>query len=168
MRKKLVTKTYLRDVSNYELTLFFDETKDYYVVSKKVIETQPFVISTGVTLIDNGYYIVEITPKNENYNVRAYLDENKVLKQYYIDISLENGLDADAKVPYYTDLYTDITITDGKVEVLDLDELQAALDEGKISKSDFDLAESVKEKLLQEIDDGTNKYLNLDLSEYLK
>ena len=145
-----------------------DEEKDYYVVVKKVIKTKvPFVISSGITVIDDGYYIVEITPKNEHYNVRVYLDDKKNIVEHYIDISLGNGLDADAKMPYYDDLFTDITITNGEVEVLDLDELQAALQEERISVADFEIAETTKAKLLIEIANGTNKYVNLDLSEYL-
>ncbi len=169
MRKKLVSKTYLRDVESYNLTFFCDSEKDYYVVTKKIIKTkEPFILSNGVKVIDDGYYIIEITPKSENYNVRVYLNEKKEIVEHYIDISLVNGLDDDAKIPFYSDLYTDITITNGEVEVLDLDELEAALKEEKISKEDYLLAEKTKEKLLFEIETKTNKYVNLKLDEYLR
>lgn len=41
MRKKLLSKTYLRDVSEYILTLDFT-SEDYYL-SKKKIKTTPFI-----------------------------------------------------------------------------------------------------------------------------
>lgn len=168
MRKKLVSKTYLRDVDKYDIAFFYDNESDYYVVTKKILRVkEPFIVSTGEKLIDDGYYIVEITPKFENYNVRVYLNEKKEILEHYIDISLKNGLDEDAKIPYYTDLYTDITIMNGKVEVLDLDELEEALENKVISRDDYLLAEATKEKLLFEIRNKTNKYINIKLDDYL-
>lgn len=169
MRKKVVSKTYLRDVEKYALTFFCDDEKDYYVVTKKIAKvSSPFVLSSGEKVIDNGYYIVEITPKNENYNVRVYLNEKKQIIEHYIDVSAENGLDPDAKMPYYCDLFTDIIILGDKVRVLDLDELKSALNDGVVTQNDFDLAERTKEKLLNEIATKSNKYINLNLDEYLK
>ena len=169
MRQKLLTKTYLRDVYSYDLKLFVDQQKDFYLVVKKFLKLkEPFVISSGITLIDENYYLVEITPKNENYNLRVYLDDKKQILQYYIDISLGNHFDDVLKVPYYDDLYLDITITYGKVAILDEDELEEALELKLISKKDFDLAIDVKNKLLKEIETGTNKYINMKLDEYLR
>lgn len=168
MRKKLVSKTYLRDVQSYSLTFFNDSESDFYVVTKKIIKvTEPFILSNGVKVIDDGYYIVEITPKNENYNVRVYLNDKKEIIEHYIDISLGNGLDEDAKIPFYDDLYTDITIMNGEIEILDLDELKEALDAKKISNDDYKLAETTKEKVLFEIRNKTNKYINMKLDDYL-
>lgn len=168
MRKKLVSKTYLRDVQSYNLTFFNDSESDCYVVTKKIIKVnKPFIISNGVKVIDDGYYIVEITPKNENYNVRVYLNDKKEIIEHYIDVSLENGLDADAKIPYYDDLYTDITIINDEVKILDLNELKGALEAEKISKDDYELAEKTKEKLLFEIKNKNNKYVNMKLDDYL-
>lgn len=168
MRKKLVSKTYLRDVEKYNLTFFHDNESDYYVVTKKIIKVrEPFIVASGETLIDDGYYIVEITPKFENYNVRVYLNEKKEILEHYIDVSLKNGLDEDAKMPYYTDLYTDITIMNGKVKVLDLDELKEALENKIITKDDYLLAETTKERLLFEIQNKSNKFINMNLDNYL-
>lgn len=168
MRKKLVGKTYLRDVDKYDLTFFYDNESDYYVVTKKIIKvSEPFIVASGEKLIDDGYYIIEITPKFENYNVRVYLNEKKEILEHYIDVSLKNGLDEDAKMPYYTDLYTDITIMNGKVKVLDLDELKEALENKIITKDDYLLAETTKERLLFEIQNKSNKFINMKLDNYL-
>ena len=116
----------------------------------------------------NNFYLIEITPKNENYNLRIYLDEKQNILQYYFDITLENGLDEQTGLPYYIDLYTDITITNGEIRILDLDELQDALTNGDITQQQFDLAEEIKDKLLQEIMQKNNKYLNFDFREFLE
>ena len=103
MIKKLISTTYLRDVLKYNLKIFYNE--DYFYSVKQIIEVkEPFIISNGLCLIDNGYYIMEIIPKNEHYCIRVYFDTNKNILEYYIDISLENGLDEATKIPYYDDL----------------------------------------------------------------
>ena len=169
MKKKLLSKTYLRDVENYTLNFYIDEEMDYYLTVKKLIKVRsPFVVSTGEKLMDNGYFLVEITPKFENYNIRHYIDNNKNIIQTYIDVSYKNGLDDETKVPYYEDLYLDITLTNGVVRVLDEEELYNAENNGVITKDDLCMALSVKEKILNEIKQKSNKFLNLDLDNYLK
>ena len=124
---------------NYNLKIFY---KDYYYAVKEIIKVKdPFVISSGLCLIDNGYYIMEIIPKNEHYSIRVYFDENKNILEYYIDISLENGIDED--------------------------ELEEALNKNIISKEDYLLAYRTKDKLLEEIKNKSNKYLNMNLVKML-
>lgn len=162
MRKKLLSKTYLRDVSEYIIK--FDYTKeDYYLCVKRIIKTIPFTLDTGLTIIDNGYYLVEILPKNENYAMRVYLDENKNALEYYFDISLGNGIDEDSKIPYYDDLFTDVIVTKNEIEIVDQNELEDALNSGVISKEDYDLANITTEKLVNEIKENKNVYMNLNI-----
>ena len=168
MRKKLISKTYLRDVSKYKLDIYYDND-EYYLSVKKILKTMsPFILENGLCLINNNYYIVEVLPKFENYAMRVYFNEKKERLEYYFDISLKNGLDEESKIPYYDDLYTDITVNNGNIEVLDEDELKEALDYGNISKEEYDLANETKEKLLQSIKENNNKYMNLNLESYLK
>lgn len=164
MRKKLLSKTYLRDVSEYIIEFNFDN-KDYFLCKKKIIKTIPFVLTNGLTIIDNNYYIIEILPKNENYAIRVYLDENKNVIEYYIDITNGCGIDEETKVPYYDDLYLDITITKDKVEVLDEKELDQAYQNNDIDEETYKKAIRVKDNLLGEIKNKNNKYLNLDIKE---
>lgn len=93
-------------------------------------------------LIDNNYYIVEVLPKNENYAMRVYFNEKKERLEYYFDISLKNGLDEE--------------------------ELQEALNMGKISKAEYNIANETRDKLIQSIKNKNNKYMNLDLERYLR
>lgn len=162
MRKKLLSKTYLRDVSEYIIEFLFTND-DYFLAKKKIIKTDPFVLSNGLKVIDNNYYIIEILPKNENYAIRAYLDSDKKLIEYYIDITNGCGIDLDSKIPYYDDLYLDITITNNNVEILDEEELENAYKNGLIDSDTYNIAIETKDKLLDEIKNHSNKYLNLDV-----
>lgn len=168
MREKLISKTYLRDVNRYKLEIYYDK-EDYYLSIKKILNIEkPFILENGLCLIDNNYYIVEVLPKNENYAMRVYFNEKKERLGYYFDISLKNGLDEETRIPYYDDLYTDITIVQENIEVLDEEELQEALNMGKISKAEYNIANETRDKLIQSIKNKNNKYMNLDLERYLR
>ena len=136
MRKKYAAETYLRGVTQYHVVTKELKKQNAYIVLKKIIEIdKPFV--KNFTLIDNGYYIMEYTPMDKLYNAWAFIDENLNTVSYYFDISLGNGVD-DGR-PYYDDLFLDIIYgnkTDNKVEILDVDELQEALESGKITKQE--------------------------------
>ena len=167
MKKKLVSKTYLRDVSEYKLDIYYNNEK-YYLSVKKIIHTkEPFILENGICLINDNYYIVEVLPKNENYAMRVFFNEKKERIEYYFDISLKNDIDEETRIPYYDDLYTDITVTEGNIEILDEDELREAYESKKITKEDYDLAHKTTEKLIQSIKEKNNQYMNLDLERYL-
>lgn len=168
MREKLISKTYLRDVNKYKLEIYYDK-EDYYLSIKKILNIKkPFILENGLCLIDNNYYIVEVLPKNENYAMRVYFNEKKERLEYYFDISLKNGLDEETRIPYYDDLYTDITVVQKNIEVLDEEELEEALNMGKISKAEYNIANETRDKLIQSIKNKNNKYMNLNLERYLR
>lgn len=168
MIEKLISKTYLRDVNRYKLEIYYDK-EDYYLSIKKILNIEkPFILENGLCLIDNNYYIVEVLPKNENYAMRVYFNEKKERLEYYFDISLKNGLDEETRIPYYDDLYTDITVVQKNIEVLDEEELEEALNMGKISKAEYNIANETRDKLIQSIKNKNNKYMNLNLERYLR
>lgn len=167
MRKKLISKTYLRGVNKYELKIYFN-LEDCYISVKKIIDIKkPFILSNGLCVIDNNYYIMEVIPKNENYAMRVFFNNKKEILEYYFDVSLENGMDKETGIPYYDDLFIDVTKTKDKVEVLDEDELEEALDNNEISITDFELANKIRDILLEQINNGNNQYMNMDLEQYL-
>lgn len=167
MRKKLISKTYLRGVNKYELKIYFN-LEDCYISVKKIIDIKkPFILSNGLCVIDNNYYIMEVIPKNENYAMRVFFNNKKEILEYYFDVSLENGVDKEAGIPYYDDLFIDVTKTKDKVEVLDEDELEEALDNNEISITDFELANKIRDILLEQINNGNNRYMNMNLEQYL-
>lgn len=167
MRKKLISKTYLRGVNKYELKIYFN-LEDCHISVKKIIDIkEPFILSNGLCVIDNNYYIMEVIPKNENYAMRVFFNNKKEILEYYFDVSLENGMDKETGIPYYDDLFIDVTKTKDKVEVLDEDELKEALDNNEISITDFELANKIRDILLEQINNGNNRYMNMNLEQYL-
>lgn len=167
MKRKIISNTYLRDIDKYQIKLYLDED-DYYVCVKKLINVrEKFIIHNGLCVMDNGYYVFEVVPKNDNYAMRLFLDQNKKPLEYYFDITKNNGLDEISKIPFYDDLYLDITYLDGEINILDEDELIEAFNSRDITKEDFDLVYKMRERLLDEIQCGNNKLMNIDFTKYL-
>ncbi|MBR1386150.1 MAG: DUF402 domain-containing protein [Bacilli bacterium] len=170
MKRKIITNTYLREATKYQIKLFLDE-KDYYVSVKKLIDvTDKFIISNNIVAMDNGYYILEIIPKKENYALRVFFNDKKEIIEYYFDIIKGSGLDEVYNVPYFDDLYLDITILNStkEIKIIDEEELVTAYRNHDISSDDYHLVLNVKEKLLKEIRSWSNKLLKIDYQKYLK
>jgi predicted RNA-binding protein associated with RNAse of E/G family len=52
-----------------------------------------------------------------------------------------HGFDAETGFPWYDDLYLDVVVlADGSFHLLDEDELDEALQEGKITQDEYDIA----------------------------
>jgi len=167
MKRKYITKTYLRDVSKHQIKLYLDEDDCYISVKKLIKVDEKFIIYDDVCVMDDNYYVLEVIPKSENYAMRLFLDNNKKPLEYYFDICKNNGLDNGTLVPFYDDLYLDITFFNGEIHILDEDEFENALIEKDITDDDYQLAINIKEKLLDEIKNNNNKFMNRDYSNYL-
>lgn len=164
MRKRLLTKKYLRDVKEYMIKITKDN--DAYVCVKEIIDTEkPFSISTGLCLVNNGYHIVEILPMNEKFCVRTFLNEKNEILQKYIDVSLGNGIDEETNIPYYDDIFLDIIINDDEIYVDDKDELEKAYKNNEITEETYNEANIICNQILSEL--NTNKYIIKDVREYL-
>ena len=164
-RTKFTTNTYMRESILYDIVIV--KENDLFITIKKYKSmTDKFILQDKVYL-DEGYYLVELTPLKEKYNIRFYFDKNKNFIDYYIDITYENGVKY--KIPYYVDLYLDIIHypKDDHVSFCDEDELEIALKNKIISKKDYDMAYKIGNKLMSEIENKTNVYLNLDLLKYI-
>lgn len=167
MKTKVITNTYLRDIEKYQIKLYLDE-EDYYISVKKLIRVrEKFIIKNDLCVMDDGYYIFEVIPKNDNYAMRLFLTPNKEPLEYYFDICKNNRLDEISKVPCYEDLYLDITYLNGSINILDEDELIEAFESGDVSKDDYALVYQMRDRLLEEINNKTNKAMNIDYMKYL-
>ena len=112
--------------------------------------------------------VYEIIPKNEKYAMRIFINDKKEILEYYFDISLGNGIDKETGIPYYDDLFTDVIIQkDGKIEILDENELAEALNKGEISNDDFNLANETTKNLVKSIKENSNQYMKIELNKYL-
>lgn len=167
MKRKIITKTYLRDVSKHQIKLYLDEDEFYLCVKKLIKVDKKFIINDNLCVMDNNYYVLEVIPKNENYAMRLFLDDNRQPLEYYFDICKNNRLDDETLIPCYDDLYLDITVLNGKINILDEDEFEEAFNTKDITTDDYELAISVKEKLLEEIKNNNNRFMNVDYSKYL-
>lgn len=116
-------------------------------------------------IMDDGYIWLEIYPQGENYCITALCDQNKNIKEWYIDIAKYTGVEDG--VPFEDDLYIDVVIVpDGRVHILDEDELQEAYHNGVITKEDWNLAYATRNIVLdkfvnniEELTKMTSKYL---------
>ena len=169
-RTKFTSNTYMREAIDYDIVIKKEE--DLFITIKKYKKmSDPFKLKDEFgnynTYIDEGYYVVELTPLNEKYNIRYYYDNNKKLIDYYIDITYENGVKY--KMPYYVDLYLDIVHypSTNTTKYCDEEELEEALNNKIISKKDYNMAYKVGDKLFKEIQNNKNQYMNIDVLKYI-
>lgn len=114
-----------------------------YVAFVKIKDVQnPLIVNDGekdVCIKDNDYEWFEVYPDNEHYVITIMFDDKNNLIEWYFDISKEVGIEDG--IPYEDDLYLDMVLApDGRVVILDEDELQDALNKKEILQSDVDLA----------------------------
>lgn len=96
-------------------------------------------IFSNMCIKNKNYFWFELFPKNDNYLITIMFDDKHNIIQWYIDISKEVCIDAN--IPFQKDLYLDIVITsDGKKYILDIDELNIALENNNITRDDYNFA----------------------------
>jgi uncharacterized protein len=115
-----------------------------------------FVLSLGssVRIADAGFVWLHYLRDTANHVITVMYDSSGAIVQWYIDIVLEHGLD-ERGVPYFDDLYLDVVVgPDGRFEVQDANELEAALNTGVISREQFDLAWIETNRLVALLESG--------------
>ena len=100
-------------------------------------------------ILANGYRWVNFAPTARHHALMVQLDERNVPQQLYVDIGLSSGLDPDG-VAFIDDLYLDVlaicdVLPDGRwhvidTEIIDVDELEDAVQGGKVTPAQADLA----------------------------
>ncbi len=170
-RTKFTVDTYMYEAIDYDIDIIKED--DLFITIKKykkMTNKISFSDDEGnyMDYINNGYYLLELTPLKENYNMRFYINDKKEIISYYIDITLKNYIKY--HLPCYIDLYLDIVHYPHQnvFKFYDEDELKEALDNKIISKKDYNLAYKVGNRVLKEINNKTNKYFNMDIIKYIK
>ena len=103
-----------------------------------------------VTLVDVGYYWLQLAFKNENVWLTVMFDDKGNFVQYYFDVTRKNVIDG--KDSYFEDLFLDVIIQENhEIGVLDENELKLALDEKVITKEEFDFAHKIKDEIIENI-----------------
>jgi predicted RNA-binding protein associated with RNAse of E/G family len=166
-RIKLVTGTYMKEAIKYK-HMIINENNEYCITIKKYEEMIKPITFKDVNYVENGSYLVECTPLYDNYNIRFYVSKDYELIDFYVDITYENGLMQ--KVPYYVDLYLDIVDRhDGNgINFVDEEELLEALNNGLISKKDYNFAYKVGKRIYKEVIEHTNMFMNMDIVKLVK
>lgn len=114
---------------------------------------QPLVVAScgmQTVIADSGFDWLQIAPQGENWWLTVMFDANGAIRQYYFDITRRNHLaGADS---FFEDLLLDVVAApDGRVELLDEDELDAALAAGVITAAEAAAARATAGRLLAEI-----------------
>ena len=128
------------------------------------------VTPKGKSIVDNNYKLLGFYDYNSKIKLSAFYNDNNELIEWYFDVAKNIGFENGS--PYEDDLYLDVILRpNGKILLLDEDELKSALEESKITKEDFDLAYFEANKLMKLLDgkenklkDFTDKFLNYFLS----
>lgn len=104
-------------------------------------------------ILANNYNWLEIYPDGKNFCITTMFDENDNIAEWYFDIAREIG--EDSGMPYEDDLYLDVVIVpDGRIHILDEDELKSAYDRKEVSKEEYEMAYRVANKIIEK---GKNK-----------
>ena len=98
--------------------------------------------SEWVTIVERGYRWIQIAREGAPVWLTAMFDERGEFLQMYFDITDGNRFD-DPKNPTFRDMYLDVVVTPaGEIVVLDQDELDEALTQGKITPEEHGRAET--------------------------
>jgi predicted RNA-binding protein associated with RNAse of E/G family len=156
-RRKYVGKPHPKFIKNSKSKIIRIDDVEWngYVSLIEIIEiNEPLLIKLTEKefyLYGKGYCELNFLPDNKNWQMYAIYDNNSNIIEWYFDITKLNSVD-ECGNPYCEDLYLDIVLmADGKVIILDEDELQESYNNGIISKNELDLAYNTKNQL---IDDG--------------
>lgn len=108
--------------------------------------TEPLHVRRGsewVTIVERGYRWIQIAREGAPVWLTAMFDERGEFLQMYFDITAGNRFD-DPENPTFRDMYLDVVVTPaGEIVVLDQDELDEALAQGKMTPEEHDRAEIV-------------------------
>jgi len=166
---KYISSTYLKDISDYTFKLFCDKSKDYYISVKKINKIkEPFNLEEGnkVTIIDNGYYILEYIPLNEKYICRIHIDKDKNVVERFFVASKENKVEN--LIPTYEDLKLSLVCLGDLIKMYNVDLINDMVDKKEMSFEDYQTALQVMAKITKEIELKENFIFNIDYKEYLE
>lgn len=159
---KYSSSTYLRDVNEYKLYLYKNDTEA--IIIKKILKIMnPFsLVEFGeeIKLIDNDYYIVEVVTLNNDYICRLFLDSSlNVIEEYY---TVTRNNDIKDGIPVYEDLGLSYVKANGKDKVYHEEKLindDGYLKSGleKIMKLNLDMKDLIlKIKKVVEFNENSN------------
>jgi uncharacterized protein len=92
-----------------------------------------------ICVADTGHCWLQLLPDRQRHVLTAMYDADGRLVQWYVDLVRAHGVD-ERGIPWYDDLYLDvIALPNGEVEIIDGDELEAALAAGLVTPEEYRL-----------------------------
>jgi hypothetical protein len=136
------------------------------LLEMKKVKQNWYVDEEKRCIFAKDYQWLEIYPKDKNYCITAIYDENREIKEWYIDIAQK--IEIENNIPYEDDLYLDVVfVPDGRIHLLDEDELKDAYNKNKISKEQYDMAYEVAKDIIKNIKNRKEELTNF-CDKYLK
>lgn len=167
---KYISSTYLKDIADYTFKMFYDKTKEYYITVKKINKIKtPFVLEEEgkkVTIIDNGYSILEYIPLNEKYICRVHIDKEKNVIERFFIVSKENKMEN--RIPTYEDLKLSLVCIYDTIKIYNLELINDMVEKNEMLFEDYQLALQVIGKITNELELKNNFIFNLNYKEYLE
>ena len=111
---------------------------------------EPELVDTpegSLCIADNGYQWLELVPEGGHFAMTAMFHDD-ILFQQYIDITLRNEVDEDGNAVFYDLLLDVVVLGDGTPQIVDTEELEAALSGGAITRDEYELARLTAEQVV--------------------
>ena len=107
---------------------------------------------SSVTIVDEGYHWLQLAPETGRWWLTVMFAPDLSVVQYYFDITAGSNL-LGAADSFFTDLFLDVVMMpDGRIIVLDEDELEQALEEHIIDRVTYNTAKRDAEALIYALD----------------
>lgn len=107
-----------------------------------------------IKIVDRNYKWLQFAFRDKNYWLSVMFDEKDHIVQYYFDITFGNIINSQG-TSWFFDLYLDVVVQpDGRVLLLDRDELDEALSNGVINPSQHELACLTANRLMEMLHGG--------------
>ncbi|EEL60617.2 DUF402 domain-containing protein [Bacillus toyonensis] len=114
-----------------------------------------------ICIAGNEYTWIQYFIKGKNFAITAMLDNKGNLVQYYIDVTKEYEID-DRGLPYFDDLYLDVVLLpNGKMYVLDEDELEDAYKNSDVTKEEYELAWQTTKWIMEAINNSEFYWISI-------
>ncbi len=105
-------------------------------------------------IIAEGVYWLQLAPSHENWWLTALYGPDKSLKQFYFDITDGNFIDETGEPSFYDLMLDVVALPDGSIHLLDMDELDKALEDGFITPEQHARSVRDAEKLMKWLESG--------------
>lgn len=112
----------------------------------------------AVTAVDSGFYWLQMAPTGGHWWLTVMFDRQERPRQAYFDVTGENHILPDG-ASWFTDLFLDVVVMpDGRTRLLDRQELDQALEEGVVTRAQYDAALNQAQALLSGLEGRTEAF----------